>query len=247
MDEPTRFVPGGVGHLGALAAIALASLVATLAVRRDPAGATARCVRVALAAALPALWLAENVVAHAEGWLTWQIGLPLQLCDVSLVLACAGLLTLRLEPVEPLYFFALAGTLPALLTPELDEGFPAFRFLIYFLPHGLTLLSAVVLIGGFRLLPRAEAWWRSLLLLNVLALLMTAVNLLLDTNFLYLRAKPRTASPFDWLGPWPWYILTLEVAFAAVFFLLDLPLRPLRSRWAAARRTLDSSARVSRE
>jgi hypothetical integral membrane protein (TIGR02206 family) len=247
MGAPGRFVVCGAGHLGALATIALATLVATLAVRRDPTGVTARRLRIGLAAVLPALWLAENVVAHAEGWLTWQIGLPLQLCDVSLMLAFVGLLTLRPGPVEPLYFFALAGTLPSLLTPELDEGFPAFRFLIYFLPHGLTLLCAVLLIVGFRLVPGPGAWWRAFLLLNVLALLVTGVNLLLDTNFLYLRAKPRTVSPFDWFGPWPWYILTLEAVFAAVFFALDLPLRPLRSRWGVGRQAHATSAPTSRE
>jgi hypothetical integral membrane protein (TIGR02206 family) len=223
-----HFVLFGADHLVSLLVIAIATAVALAYVRLRPDGAGAHRLRLALAAALPALWAAENAVAWAEGWLTWQVGLPLHLCDLSLILATAGLLTRRPEVIDPLYFYALAGTIPALVTPELGEGFPEIRFLVYFLPHGLTVLSTVVLVFGFRLLPRPSAWWRALLLLNVCALAVTAVNLLLDTNFLYLRAKPHGPTPFDWFGPWPFYILTLEVAFLVVFFLLELPLRPLR-------------------
>jgi hypothetical integral membrane protein (TIGR02206 family) len=227
MAKP-RFVLFGPDHVVALLVIAAATLAALLYVRRRPEGAGARHLALALATALPAVWAVENVVAWAEGWLTWEIGLPLQLCDISLGLASLGLLTRRIGLVEPLYFYALAGTLPALITPELDEGFPTFRFLVYFLPHGLTVLAMVVLVFGFRLVPRPGAWWRAFVLLNAIALAITAVNLWLGTNFLYLRAKPRDPTPFDWFGPWPFYILTLEVAFLVTFFLLDLPLRWLR-------------------
>lgn len=223
-----RFVLFGPDHMVALLAIAVATAAALLYVRRRPAGTGARRLALAVAVALPALWAAENGVAWAEGWLTWQVGLPLHLCDISLVLAFLGLLTRRAAVVEPLYFYVLAGTVPALLTPELGEGFPAFRFLIYFLPHGLTLLAMVVLVFGFRVVPRPGAWWRAFALLNAIALSDTAVNLWLDTNFLYLRAKPQDPTPFDWFGPWPCYILTLEAVFLVTFFLLDLPLRRLR-------------------
>jgi hypothetical integral membrane protein (TIGR02206 family) len=222
------FVLFGPDHIGALAAVTAATLGALRYVRRNPGGPGQRRLAIALASALPSLWAAENVVARAEGWLTWQIGLPLQLCDLSLILAFVALLTRRLAAVEPLYFFALAGTLPALLTPELDEGFPAFRFVVYFLPHGLTVLSAILLVFGFRLVPRRGAFLRAFLALNVYALLMGLVNHALGTNFLYLRARPRTFTPFDWLGPWPFYILALEPVFLAVFFLLEVALRPLR-------------------
>jgi len=228
MDE-RHFVLFGPDHLGALGVLVLTTVAGVLFVRRDPGGVGTRRLVVALAAALPALWAVENVAAWAGGWLAWEI-LPLHLCDVSVVLAGVGLLTRRLAVIEPLYFFALAGTVPALVTPELGEGFPDVRFLVYFLPHGLVVLATAVLVLGFRLVPRAGAWWRAFFFLNLCAAAVTPVNLLLDTNFLYLRGKPRAATPFDWLGPWPSYVLTLEAAFLVLFFLLDLPLRPLRRR-----------------
>jgi hypothetical integral membrane protein (TIGR02206 family) len=229
MDAP-RFVLFGSDHLAALGAVALATVAGVAFVRRDPAGAGARWLSLAVASALPALQGVEALSAWTGGWLTWEL-LPLHLCDVSLILAFVGLVSRRLQAAEPLYFFALAGTVPALFTPELNQGLPDVRFLVYFVPHGLVVVATAVLVLGFRLVPRSGAWWRALLLLNLWAVAVTPVNLLLGTNFLYLRAKPHGPTPFDWFGPWPFYILTLEVAFLVVFFLLDLPLRPLRRRW----------------
>lgn len=225
--DATRFVRFGPEHLAVLGVLALPTLASVLFVRRDAGGAGARRLALAVATVLPALWAVESLSGWAEGWISWEI-LPLHLCDVSVVLACVGLVTRRLGAIEPLYFFAFAGTVPALLTPELAQGFPDVRFLVYFLPHGLVLLATAVLVLGFGRVPRPGAWWRSFLILNACAAAVTPVNLLLDTNFLYLRAKPRTATPYDWFGPWPFYILTLEAVFLTVFFLLDLPLRPLR-------------------
>jgi hypothetical integral membrane protein (TIGR02206 family) len=181
-----------------------------------------------LAAGLVAAQIAEQLSAHAEGRLSLQVVLPLQLCDLNWLLALLGLLRLERRVAEPLYFFAFAGTLPGILTPELPAGFPSARFLAYFSTHGLVLIAAAVLTFGFGLVPSRGEAWRAFALLNLYAMLVTPVNLALGTNFLYLRAKPAPGTPFDWLGPWPYYILGLEAAFLGIFWLLDRPLRSLR-------------------
>jgi hypothetical integral membrane protein (TIGR02206 family) len=216
----------GPDHVAALGLVALATVAAVTACRRGDE-ATRRRVRRVLATGLLLGVVAEPIGATLEGWLDRQL-LPLHLCDVAVFLATWSLLTLDRRTSEPLYFLALSGTLPALFTPELFSGFPSFRFLIYFVPHGLVLVSVAVLVGGLRQVPRPGAWLRAFALLNVYAALIGLVNWALGTNFLYLARKPTGPTPFDWFGPWPWYILSLELGFLIVLGLLELPLRALR-------------------
>jgi hypothetical integral membrane protein (TIGR02206 family) len=212
----------------ALLAVAVWAALWIFLARRTPKRLAFTLLRVPFALALAASVVSEIAAARAEGRLELEIFLPLQLCDLNALLAVVSLLTLDRRASSLLYFFAVAGTLPGMITPELPVGFPAFRFLAYFATHGLVVASALVLVFGFRLVPHPRDFRLAFVALNLYAGLITLVNLGLDTNYLYLRRKPVSPTPFDVLGPWPYYILTLEAAFLAVFFLLDLPLRPLR-------------------
>jgi uncharacterized membrane protein YwaF len=51
----------------------------------------------------------------------------------------------------------------------------------------------------------------------------TLVDWVLDSNYGYLRAKPAQASLYDYLGPWPWYLLSLEALAVALFLLCYAP------------------------
>lgn len=228
-DSSGRLERFGAAHAGTLLAIAVSAVALVLLARRAPP-LLVRRLRITLAAMMFGGALLEIVVALWQGWATFQEIAPLQLCDVSLMLGAFTLLTLDPRSAEPLYFFALSGTLPALLSPELGGNGISFRFLAYFGLHGLTVIATLMLTLSLGVVPRVGGWWRALLWINVYAAVITLVNLGLDTNFLYLRAKPVDPSPFDWFGPWPWYIGTLELLCLCLFFVLDLPLRLLRRR-----------------
>lgn len=209
----------GREHQGILAVTALVALVTHLAVRRSGAHST-RWIRWCLAAGLAAAHVSEAAVGLWQG--TYRLDmLPFQLCDVAAMLAVYALVSLDRRAIEPLYFFALAGTLPGIITPEIEGGFSDFFFVVYFIEHGLTILAALVLVASMRLRLRPGAWRRAFLQINILALAVTPINLALGTNFMYLMRKPAGPTPYDWFGPWPGYIAVLEVLVLLIFRALD--------------------------
>jgi hypothetical integral membrane protein (TIGR02206 family) len=208
--------PFGPDHLAALGSTAAAAFAAAAAVRRHPpcASTVKRLVAASLVVSLVAL-----MVLDAGSGVSWRSFAPLQLCDVLVPLAVWALMRKEPLPFELTLMWSAAGTVPALLTPDVAEGFPHFRFLLYFAQHGgLVVATATLLADGMR--PRTGTPLRALGWLNVLALAVGLVDALTGANFMYLRAKPGAATPLDDLGPWPLYILVCEpialVAFMAV-------------------------------
>lgn len=216
-------MPFGAAHNVALACVALAAGLLVLLVRARPG--LAASVRFMLAAGIVGLLSFELAVAAREGWLSWRTVLPLELCDAALLLAVVTLLRPRQAPAEIVYFWAGSGTLVAMLTPELPWGFPRWEFVVFFGLHGLVLVAALVLVFGLGLRPGPGAAWRMLGITAAWAGFVGLVNLVLGTNFMYLRHKPSVATPLDWMGPWPVYIGVCGIVALVLFHVLALPFR----------------------
>jgi hypothetical integral membrane protein (TIGR02206 family) len=169
------------------------------------------------------LWL----IVH-KGWMSAQTLLPMQLCDWAMVASVITLIRPNPKSYELAYFWALCGSLQALLTPDLAFDFPDLRFVVFFALHGGVIASVLYLTLGMRLrpvpasIPRVIGWT----FLYVLAA--SAANAMFGTNFGFLAAKPAHLSLLSYLAPWPFYILELVpiallliVVFYVPFFLLD--------------------------
>ena len=65
----------------------------------------------------------------------WDV-VPLHLCDFAILVAVFALATLHSGACELLYFWGGTGTLLAMLTPDLRQGWPDWRFIVYFGLHG---------------------------------------------------------------------------------------------------------------
>jgi hypothetical integral membrane protein (TIGR02206 family) len=161
-----------------------------------------------------------------------QTDLPLDICNI-LGLAMPFLIWHpRYQVHEVIYFWVLAGTLQAVLTPHLYNGFPNFTFLKYWVVHGGLILVIVYCTVVFRLYPSWRSIFKSFAFLQLYAFGVFSINLLIGSNYVYLMGKPPTASPLDYLGPWPWYLLVVEALCLVMFILVYLPLRfsPKRNR-----------------
>jgi hypothetical integral membrane protein (TIGR02206 family) len=142
-----------------------------------------------------------------------------------MVLALVCLARPRRSAVEILYFWALAGSGLAMLTPDLPWGFPRWEFVVFFGLHGMVLVAAVVLVFGLGLRPQRGAPGRAFLATLVLAAMAGVTNVLLGTNFMFLRQKPPTPTLLDHMGPWPVYIAVGALVALVLFHLLALPFR----------------------
>jgi hypothetical integral membrane protein (TIGR02206 family) len=137
-SEPApRFVPFGPAHLLVLLGTALLGLALVRAVHARPEGPLATVLRIGLAVVLLAILGFDIAMGVEGGWLTLQNILPLQLCDLAMLLAVYTLLTLDRRGAELLYFWACAGSGIAMFTPDLREGFPRWEFWVFFGLHAL--------------------------------------------------------------------------------------------------------------
>jgi hypothetical integral membrane protein (TIGR02206 family) len=162
-----------------------------------------------------------------RGWTVWHV-LPFHLCDFLILVAAVALLTGRPLACELLYFWGCSGTALAMVTPDVLVAWPDLEFISYFTLHGAVVVSALVMTAGAGRVPRRGAPWRAWAALNLYAAVVGAIDLASGENFLFLCARPPSATPLDWMGPWPIYILVADAIALGLFLVLDLPWRRAR-------------------
>jgi len=157
------------------------------------------------------------------------VDLPLSTCNLFALLAPWLFWNPSRKYFEILYFLIMAGTLQAVITPDLSVGFPTYGFFKYWIIHvGLVILVIHYLLC-FQLYPTAKGIVRTFGWLNLYVLALMPINLLLDANYFYLMAKPINPSILDFMGPWPIYILIAELLAMGFFALAYLPVLVIKA------------------
>ena len=174
------------------------------------------------------------LLADTAAWYGYQIALrqpifpqnlPLELCDITLLLTIAVLFWRSALLFDLVYYWALAGTSMALLTPDLWEQFPSLATCQFFFAHGLVVAAVLYLVWSGEMRPRPGSVGRAMIGVNVCAACDGAFDAIFHTNYMYLARKPENASLLSILGPWPWYLAATEIVALALFVLLYLPFR----------------------
>ncbi|MGK0187927.1 MAG: putative integral membrane protein (TIGR02206 family) [Verrucomicrobiales bacterium] len=150
--------------------------------------------------------------------------LPLHLCNCVAVLAFVALKFRHQLAAELVYFWGLAATLQAVITPSVQYGFPHPTFFVFFVAHSGVVVAALYLVFGLGMKPRKHAVWRAWGWLQVYVIVAASVNLISGSNYGFLRAKPLGGSLFDVMGPWPYYIIGLELVSLVAFSILYIPI-----------------------
>ncbi len=231
MDPAASFIPFGTSHLAAIAFILLLSVGGPLGLRRVASDRAMRRIGAGVG-----VFAAIHEIAKTWAWVAiWDqplvTGLPLHICGTGVYLTAALLIWRGDRVYEVVYFWGLAGALQAILTPELPYDFSHPFTISFFLSHGLILFGLFYATFAFRMRPTWSSIPRVFAITLIFAFAVVApLNLLLDTNYMYLRGKPTTGSVLDLFGPWPWYIAATAVFTLASFVVYYLPFW-LRDRW----------------
>ncbi len=219
-----RFQAFSTQHLLLIAAALLGCVAAAVLGRRlaAAAAATEDRVRRGLALAVLAFTVPLQVLQLLPGDFDLGTSLPLQVCDLSWMLAAYALWTRDRGACALLYFWASTLVTQAIVTPSLQQAFPDPRWWMFWGMHLASVWAMVLLVAlgerptwrGYRVAVGATLAW---------VVTMMCFNALTGTNYGYLNRKPAVGSPLDLLGPWPGYVVAEVVVIAAVWALLTLP------------------------
>ncbi len=217
----------GTAHVGALLLTFLAPLGLCVA-NRSTGGGARRIVDWLLAGLLIGSEALKLVLLYRENQLSIETAAPMHLCDWAAAAALITLVYPNQRTYELCYFWALAGTLQALLTPDLSYEFPDPRFLSFFALHGGVVASTLYMTFCLGMRPIPISIPRVLACSTAYFIVAMAVNYVFNSNFGYLKAKPSHPSLLDYMAPWPLYLPQLVVlavvlclVFYSPFFFLD--------------------------
>jgi hypothetical integral membrane protein (TIGR02206 family) len=211
-------------HLITLGVIALACILAAR-IARDGSFSQRKWLRWLIGFLLlsyAVVFYTQQGVQHA---LTWKYSLPLELCNLVLVACIVSLFRPNQFTTGIAYFWGTGGVLQATLTPDLAGSFPSLDFIMFFWSHGVTLVAIVFLVAMRDFKPRRGSVTRMMIALNIYGLVVGATDAVTGWNYGYLCQKPLEPSLLNFLGPWPWYLLSLELIACLIFLILDLPWR----------------------
>ncbi len=211
-------------HLYTLLLIGLVMLLLSIVFMKFRDGIRKSCLRYVLAGLL--IFLETTFFAWNVAYDVWSPSdsLPLHLCDAAIILGAVMLSVRSFLLFELIYFWGIGGSLQALLTPDIVRyNFPHFLYFQFFTAHTAIVIAVLymVLVEGYR--PYHSSIWKVFLMTNLYMLVVAPINLLVDGNYLFICEKPAGATLMDYLGPWPWYILSLEPIAVAVFYICYLP------------------------
>lgn len=222
MSEPSTFVRYGLGHCLALVLTVLVPVGLAYLTHRQ-ARTTSRLLALLLLFGLLGSKYLSRLLEVVAGEVPLAHSLPMHLCDWALFAAIAALFWHHPLAFELSWCWGFAGTLQALITPDLKFGFDDYRAWIFFIGHGAILGAGLYLTFAAGMRPRPGVVLRAWVWTQVYFGSAVLVNALCQTNYGYVCGKPTLPSLLDHLGPWPWYLLVLQALAVVLYTVAVVP------------------------
>ncbi len=171
-------------------------------------------------------WVVLEIIA---GTFDHKLHLPVHLCRFANLMIPLVMVWRSYLAYEILFFWGFAGMLQASITPDIAAGFPHFQYFRFWVGHQGVILALVYATVVYEIRPSFRSLVKSFIGLNIFLLVAVLVNTALDANYFWICGKPVNhlgdpiPSLLDFMGPWPWYILTGEFVALAHFLLAYTP------------------------
>lgn len=165
-------------------------------------------------------WLRYRDDASNAWALVVHNSLPLYLCDVVSLLLAWALFTGNRYLAEVGYIWGLAATTQGLLTPALEFDWHSPEYYTFFAQHGGAPVAGMVLTFGVGLGPQPGYFKRMLGWSWAYLVSAFLLNVLLGTNYGFVNGKPEIPTLLDQMGPWPWYLIPLQIIIFAFYLIL---------------------------
>lgn len=166
------------------------------------------------------LQLAKVPIKMIGGTFDASADLPFHLCNYLPIFLFVIFYYLSRKSWAIVFFWVILGCSQANFTPTIETSLFHWDSIRYWMVHMflVTLVLYPILIWKWKL--KHLDIWRSILVLNLLALIIYCVNYLVDGNYMYLSGKPPGETLFSLFPEWPYYILVIEVILIIWSYLL---------------------------
>ena len=174
--------------------------------------------------------MAKNLVLICLGEFSWGY-LPFHLCGINILLIAFDIIKQTKIVRNFLYYFAIPGAALALLFPNWTET-PVWNFfhIHSFTIHILLVLYPLLLVTTGQVETTLKAAFKGVVLLVAMAIPVYFLNLLWDTNFMFLM-NPDSGNPLEFfeklLGSHLW---GFPILLPVVIFIMYLPIFILNKR-----------------
>ncbi len=220
LEGQERFVHFGGEHLVVIFLTVLLPFVLAAVVWRSKWAGAERAIIAAISLILILNYAVYLVFTRSFGELTWAQMLPMQMCDWAMVVVMVTLWTGNHRWFEVAYFWGIGGTLQAVLTPNLEAGFPSTRFFNFFVSHSGIIVGVVFLMLTRKLRPYPMSIVRAFLWSELYFVFAMIVDHFTGVNYGFLLHKPEAFSLLSYLSDYrPLYLLQMH-GLALVFFAL---------------------------
>jgi hypothetical integral membrane protein (TIGR02206 family) len=148
--------------------------------------------------------------------------LSIHISSMSVILSVIVLIRFKQKIFDVLFYWALILVPQAIITPGIYRfGFPHLRFFQILWVHFLVLYTIVYLLWVEKRRLSKNNLRRALIVTHIYGFFVFIVNMIFNTNYMFIGNKSSVPSLIQYLGPWPYYIFVLDIILIVLFIVLN--------------------------